>query len=80
MMYGTVVDREEAGMRRKVDPAYVTVKELADRLGIHHNTVYYWISQGLITVEREGLSPRSPMRIPRAEADRVVAQLAKSDQ
>ena len=68
----------EADVRKKPNAAtYVTVKELADRSGVHVNTVYYWISQGLLKAERAGLSPRSPIRIPIAEADRVLALVAE---
>lgn len=63
-------------MRRKLDrTAYMSVKELAERANVAPTTVYYWIREGLVKAERSGLKEKSPIRIPLAEAERVLAAL-----
>lgn len=55
--------------------AYMTVSELADLLGVHRNTVHYWIREGEVKAQRIGMARRSPLLIPRAEVDRIRAYL-----
>lgn len=55
---------------------YMTVTELAAAVGVHRNTIIYWIEQEQIRAERSGLSPRSKFLIPMHEAKRVIAELA----
>ena len=65
-------------MKRTHDPAvYITVSELADELGVHRNTVHYWISQGKLEARRIGLARKSPLLITRKEAERVREELLK---
>ena len=65
------------GMRTKIDrSAYVTVKELAEKAGVVPTTVYFWISEGLIKVERSGLKPKSQIKIRIEEANRVLSELS----
>lgn len=71
------MEHKEAGVRVKIDrAAYVTVKELAEAVGVVPTTIYYWISEGLIETERSGLKPKSQIRIRIAEANRVLAELS----
>ena len=68
----------EAGMKRTRDSAaYVTVSELAEELGVHRNTIHYWISQGEIKARRYGLARKSPLLITREEADRVREKMTR---
>lgn len=57
--------------------AYMTISELAELLGVNRNTVHYWISSGQVKARRAGMAKRSPLLIPREEAERVL--LAMSD-
>ena len=41
--------------------AYMTVSELADLLGVHRNTVHYWIREGEVKAQRIGMARRSPL-------------------
>jgi len=61
---------------RRAPRPFLTVRELADAAGVAPTTIYLWINQGLIDVERGGLSRKSPMRIPIAEANRVLSELS----
>ena len=77
MMDLTVMQHEEEAMRGKPDrSAYVTVKELADKAGVAPTTVYFWIAEGLIQVERMGLKPKSHIKIRKEEANRVLTELS----
>jgi excisionase family DNA binding protein len=76
MELDAIVKVMEAGMRRTHDPAvYITVSELADELGVHRNTIHYWISRGKLEARRIGLARRSPLLITRMEAARVKHEL-----
>lgn len=73
-----MVKLTEAWMKRMHDPAvYVTVSELAEELGVHRNTIHYWIKEGRLTARRIGLAQRSPLLITRTEAARVREELEK---
>lgn len=68
----------EALMKRTHDrAAYVTVSELAEELGVHRNTIHYWIREGRLEARKVGLAPRSPLLITREEAARVKEELAQ---
>lgn len=68
----------EALMKRTHDrAAYVTVSELADELGVHRNTIHYWIKEGRLEARKIGLAPRSPLLITREEANRAKKELAQ---
>lgn len=54
---------------------YVTVTELARVLGVHRNTVIYWIKEEQVNAVRSGLSKKSRWLIPVSEARRVVGEL-----
>lgn len=72
--------KEEAPMTVKRRGAtYMTVTELAAAVGVHRNTIIYWIEQEQIQAERSGLSPRSRFLIPLQEANRVIAELSAGD-
>jgi excisionase family DNA binding protein len=74
----SVLGLTEAGMKRTHDPAvYITVSELADELGVHRNTIHYWIREGRLTARRFGLAKKSPLLITREEARRVREELAR---
>ncbi len=68
------MDKIQAGTR--TEPAYLTVSELAERLGVHRNTVIYWIKGGQIMAVRQGLAKKSPYLIPIHEAQRIVGKVA----
>jgi excisionase family DNA binding protein len=56
----------------------LTVSELADRLGVHRNTVIYWIKTGQLKARRAGISRNSPYTIAMDEVERVERELADS--
>ena len=71
-----VVNQMEAGMKlTHYRAAYMTVSELADELGVHRNTIHYWIKLGQIEARRIGIAPRSPLLISREEVARVKREL-----
>jgi len=59
--------------------SYMTVSELANRLGVHRNTVIYWISSEQIAATRAGVAKRSPYIIPIEEANRIINELREND-
>ena len=56
--------------------AYVTVSELAILLGVHRNTVHYWIKEGVVKAQRIGMARRSPLLVPISEVERIRAYLS----
>lgn len=54
---------------------YYSVSELAEKLGVHRNSVIYWIKTGKIDAERMGLADKSPYQISEKEAERVIAEI-----
>ena len=54
---------------------YVTVTELARVLGVHRNTVIYWIGEEQVKAVRSGFAKKSRWLIPVEEARRVVKEL-----
>ena len=64
-------------MARAAKPAPLTVAQAADRLGVHRNHVYQWISAGLIASVRypsRNGGPGGPLRIEEAEIERFLAR------
>ena len=53
---------------------YYTVTELSEELGVHRNTVIYWIKKNQVKAERVGMAPKSPLMIPLEEAERVIEE------
>jgi excisionase family DNA binding protein len=45
-------------MNNKFEHEYLTQKECSEYLGVGHNTIYNWISQGRIVVHKLGRSNR----------------------
>lgn len=71
-----IEQRKEALMKLTHDrAAYVTISELAREVGVHRNTIHYWIKLGIVEAKRIGIAPKSPLLITRAEAERVKAEL-----
>jgi len=58
--------------------AYITVSDLADELGVHRNTIHYWIKLGRVEARRIGIAPRSPLLISREESERVKREISLS--
>ncbi len=54
---------------------YVTVTELAKVLGVHRNTVIYWIQEEQVTAIRSGMAKKSRYLIPADEARRVFKEM-----
>ena len=64
--------KEEQAMPKKRHGAtYYSVTELADELGIHRNSVIYWITTKQVSAVRFGLAEKSPYFIHEDEAQRV---------
>jgi excisionase family DNA binding protein len=55
--------------------SHLSVKELAEKVGVHHNTVLYWINQGQVRAVRSGLSKQSPWMIPQEEVNRIIEEM-----
>lgn len=55
---------------------FLTVKEFAEQLGVHPNTVLYWIKQDRIHAVRSGFAKQSPWIIPIEDANRLIEELA----
>lgn len=71
-----MLNQMEAGMKLRHDrAAYITVSDLADELGVHRNTIHYWIKLGKVEARRIGIAPRSPLLISREESERVKREI-----
>jgi excisionase family DNA binding protein len=67
----------EVTMPKEVRGAtYYNVSELADKLGVHRNTILNWIKDGQIEASRIGLAKKSPYLIEEKEAERVMKELS----
>jgi excisionase family DNA binding protein len=51
---------------------FFSIKEFADKLHVHPNTVRRAIKKGRISAFRVGAAKKSPYRIPSAEIDRLA--------
>lgn len=58
---------------------YMTVTELAEKLGVHRNTVIYWIDQEQLDAVRAGLAKKSPWMIPMDVAEETIAKFQKEN-
>ena len=54
------------------EPAYYTIKEFAQRLRVHENTIRNSIKKGRINAFRIGGGPKSSYRIPSSEIHRIA--------
>ena len=54
---------------------YYTVTEVADKLGVHRNTVLYWIDQKQVKAVRSGMATKSPWVVHEDELQRVMETL-----
>lgn len=51
---------------------YLSAPEFAERIGVHRNTVVYWIKQGFIKAEKKNPFVMRPQyKIPESELKRV---------
>ena len=55
--------------------SHLSVKELAEKVGVHPNTVLYWISQNQVHAVRSGLAKQSPWMIPCDEVERIMTKM-----
>ena len=63
----------EAPMSYKRNGAtYYTVTEMANKLGVHRNTVLYWIEKKQVKAVRSGMAAKSPWVIHEDELQRVM--------
>ena len=49
---------------------YYTVREFAEKMGVKRQTVYGWISRGLLEVVEEKAGPFTHLLIPKKVAER----------
>mgnify|MGYP000845508910 CR=1 FL=1 len=54
---------------------FLSVKEFAEKLGVHPNTVLYWIKQDRIRAVRSGFAKQSPWIIPIDDANNLIEEL-----
>lgn len=59
-------------MEQRQEREYMTVDEVADRLGVHPHTVRRWLRAGQLQGTK--LSSRAGYRIPREEVERVLVE------
>lgn len=58
---------------------YMTVTELADKLGVHRNTVIYWIDNDQLAAIRAGLAKKSPWIIPMEVAEETIERFKQEN-
>ena len=66
------VEKETPMPIKRGGASHLSVKELAEKIGVHPNTVLYWINQGQVHAVRSGLAKQSPWMIPCDEVERIV--------
>ena len=66
-----MTDRNESDLK----PKYMSVSQAAEILGVHRNSVHYWIKSGDMAAHRKGLAEKSPYLISAAEVERVKCLL-----
>ena len=71
-----VISPLEANVKRK---QYLTIEELARRAGRSDRVIRYWIKQGFIQYERDGITPGARIIIPLEEAERVISLLPQGE-
>ena len=52
-----------------MEEEYCTVKEFAEKMGVKRQTVYGWISRGLLEVVEEKAGPFTHILIPKKNAE-----------
>ncbi len=52
--------------------AYYSIKEFAELLSVHHNTIRNSIKMGRINAFRVGYGPKAALRIPSSELSRIA--------
>jgi excisionase family DNA binding protein len=57
-------------MEQRAEREYMTVEEVATRLGVHQHTVRRWLRSGQLRGTK--LSSRAGYRIPRDEVEKVL--------
>jgi len=72
------VEKEAVMPQKRQKATYYTVTELAEALGVHRNTVIYWIDNSRIKAVKLGLSGKSPYYIEESEYQRVLSELRLS--
>lgn len=58
---------------------FLSVREFAERLDVHPNTVLYWIKQERIHAVRSGFAKQSPWIIPIKDAEKLIEELASEN-
>jgi excisionase family DNA binding protein len=58
-----------------VGRAYYSPKEAAEIFGVKTVTIYTWIRDGHLKAHKAGPLPKSPLRIPVAEVERLLTEL-----
>jgi excisionase family DNA binding protein len=55
--------------------AYYSPGEAAERLKVSRSTIYDWINAGILKAQKAGPRPKSPIRIPVSEVERLAVDL-----
>jgi excisionase family DNA binding protein len=79
MMTLTEGHKQEMEARMPIErkgSTFLSVKEFAEKLGVHPNTVLYWIKQDRIRAVRSGFAKQSPWIIPIEDANNLIEELA----
>jgi excisionase family DNA binding protein len=70
---------QEAQMPFKRNGAsYYSVTEAAEALGVHRNTVIYWINSNQLKAKKQGIADKSPYMIPSEEVERAKEEMSKA--
>jgi excisionase family DNA binding protein len=56
--------------------AYYSPGQAAERLKVSRSTIYDWINAGILKAQKAGPRPKSPIRIPASEVERLAAELS----
>jgi len=54
---------------------HYSVSEVAERFGVHRNSVINWINSGSIKAVKFGMAPKSPYYIHDSEVERIASVL-----
>lgn len=73
-------NRKDPMPKKRAGDTYLSVAELAKKLGVHRTTVNSWISDGSVKAVRMGVKPRSPYLIPKDEVDRIMESVGLLEQ
>ena len=57
--------------KKRLGDTYYSVTEISEMLGVHRNTVIYWINQGNVNAVRLGMAKKSPLMISESEMERL---------